>query len=206
MPASSRRGRRGLLRFRYDGLRRVGRAARVLRILERWDVGCLAHVSLQKKRLHGCCAVGPRRRRRGLRVICIRRDTSIEGYILFWGRRRAWASRMLWERRTPTRPSTEITIDIEDVDEFMWGTEVEQTTYGWVASKPTPASKCMPASGLLVGDIICGVGTSTHLPHSSQELRDLLKKVSSRKLHVFRKSDAELDSPSSATIYRYHRA
>ena len=47
-------------------------------------------------------------------------------------------------------PSTkEVSIDIDDVDAFMRGTEVEQTTYVWVASKPSlQISKCMPASGL----------------------------------------------------------
>merc|ERR1712224_256364 len=100
----------------------------------------------------------------------------------------------------------EVTIDIDDVDAFMCSIEVEQTTYVWVASKPSlQISKCMPASGLMKGDVICGVGTSSLLPHSSQELRDLLMKVQQKKLHVF-PSPTAVDKVSWETTYRYRRA
>ena len=163
--------------------------------LERWDIGCVAQELVKRRGFTDVVLWG----RGAGAVACVlyasvatppSKDTSYFGdAVAYMGLEDAVGE------KDPYPSSTEITIDIEDVDEFMRGTEVEQTTYVWVASKPTlQISKCMPASGLRVGDVICGVGTSTHLPHSSQELRDLLEKVSSKKLHVFRKTDATRQS------------
>ena len=163
--------------------------------LERWDVACLAQELVKRRGFTDVVLWG----RGAGAVACVlyasvatppSKDTSYFGdAVAYMGLEDAVGE------KDPYPSSTEITIDIEDVDEFMRGTEVEQTTYVWVASKPTlQISKCMPASGLLVGDIICGVGTSTHLPHSQDELRELLMKVTTKKLHVFRKSDATRQS------------
>ena len=94
--------------------------------------------------LHGCCLVGPRR---GLVYVYASARHAIEGYITLG----AFVAMGLEDAVGEGPVFTETTIDIEDVDEFMRGTEVEQTTYVTVASSRPYKYQVHARQRLLVG-------------------------------------------------------
>ena len=168
--------------------------------LERWDVACVMQELVQRRNFTE---------------------------VILWGRGAGAVACVLYAAETVERPvatsyfgetyaylgvedgvkeaypaAVEVSLDVMNVDEFLRGTEVQPTCYMWVASKPPVQVSKVGAyayeKGLRIGDVINGVGSSTRLPHSQEELTNQLAHLTAKprkqplQLHVFRtRTDAK---------------